>query len=258
MKYPSSPPRKPWVLQGSCCVPKQWGELWSQSWPNQTVLTEECRDSYASGTVATDSAAPEQGPLHPSFSTTCSRQLSICQGGSTGPKASGTDWWQLKALLTGSVPPSLSGWWKYHHRTVHCGYTKHFVMNQYATGYNFDFCEPRQVIQPLCMQCFLFWDKQCLLHGSLVGRKVLEVNRAWWMPALAVTVITVTVEFPSRGTHNVVERVKWCADGLTSVLRRLNNQAVNNVGLKVIHTLYMQSLTISSSANRGKSLSFDS
>lgn len=206
----------------------------------------------------TDSAAHEQGPLHPSLSTTRSRQLSRCQGGSTGPKASGTEWWQLKALLTGSVPPSLSGWWKHHHRTAYCGYTKQFVTNQYTPGYNFDFCEPRQVIQPLCMQCFLFWDKQCLLHGSLVGRKVLEVNRAWWMPALAVTVITVTVEFPSQGTHNVVERVKWCADGLTSVLRRLNNQAVNNVGLKVIHTLYMQSLTISSSANRGKSLSFES
>ena len=110
-------------------------------------------------------------------------------------------------------------------------------MNQDTTGYNFDFCEPRQAVQPLCMQCFLFWDKQCLLHGSLVGRKVLEVNRAWWMPALAVTVITVTVEFPSRGTH-YVGRVKWCADGLTSVLRRLNNQTVRNVGSRS-YTLYM-------------------
>ena len=110
-------------------------------------------------------------------------------------------------------------------------------MNQDTTGYNFDFCEPRQAVQPLWMQCFLFWDKQCLLHGSLVGRKVLEVNRAWWMPALAVTVIIVTVEFPSQGTH-YVGRVKWCADGLTSVLRRLNNQTVRNVGSRS-YTVYM-------------------
>ena len=116
-------------------------------------------------------------------------------------------------------------------------------MSQYTTGYNFDFCEPRQAIQPLCLQCFLFWDKQCLLHGSLVGRKVLEVNRAWLMPALAVTVIIVTVQFPSRGTHNVVGRVKWCADGLTSVLRRLNNQTVKNVGSRsYIHCMYKASL----------------
>ena len=57
------------------------------------------------------------------------------------------------------------------------------------------------------------------------------------MPALALTVITVTVEFPSRGTH-YVGRVKWCADGLTSVLRRLNNQTVRNVGSRS-YTLYM-------------------
>lgn len=77
------------------------------------------------------------------------------------------------------------------------------------------------------------------------------------MPALAVTVIIVTVEFPSQGTH-YVGRVKWCADGAYICSQETEQSNSEECWLKVIHSLYVQSLTISGSANRDKSLFFES